>query len=475
MKITAKETKKLQSLLTVKIDRADANEKKEKHLKDVRRKAEIKGFRKGMAPMGLIEKLYGMSALQDAVNELVTDGINNYIKDNNLNLIGEPIPNEELQKPLDLEKDEEFEFVFDIATRPDVDVKFDKKDKVIRYNIKATAESLKKYKEDTLRQFGSLADAEKATEEDFMVVDFEQDGNKVEKTYVSLRTLDATSKKKFMSKKVGDTFEVDVVKSFPNETDRASLLRIKKEEFDSTKPLYNVTIKEIKTFKPAEESQDLYDRMFGKDKVKDSKGFENELKERLEADYKRDTEFRLRKDIVDFIVKKADIELPEEFLKRWLYNINEGKFTMEQIEKEFPLFLQDYRWQMIANKIFTEQKMKVEKDELLEQAKAMTASQFAMYGMTNIPEEQLNQYAQEILKNGKEINRIYEKCEEDKVLEYVKGIISIEDQEITPEELSKQMEKEATKDPKKTSKKVEKKEEESDVKKSTKKGTKKSE
>ena len=278
-----------------------------------------------------------------------------------------------------------------------------------------------------------------------------------------------------MSKKVGDTFEVDVVKSFPNETDRASLLRIKKEEFDSTKPLYNVTIKEIKTFKPAEESQDLYDRMFGKDKVKDSKGFENELKERLEADYKRDTEFRLRKDIVDFIVKKADIELPEEFLKRWLYNINEGKFTMEQIEKEFPLFLQDYRWQMIANKIFTEQKMKVEKDELLEQAKAMTASQFAMYGMTNIPEEQLNQYAQEILKNGKEINRIYEKCEEDKVLEYVKGIISIEDQEITPEELSKQMEKEATKDPKKTSKKVEKKEEESDVKKSTKKGTKKSE
>lgn len=441
MKVTVTQGKNLQSLMTVNIERSEVEAKKNEQLKDVRKKAEIKGFRKGMAPMGLIEKLYGMSAMQDSLNNLITDAINSHIKDNNLNLLGEPLPNEEKQKSIDLEKDQSFEFVYDIAFRPEINITLDKKDKVINYNIKPTADDLKKYKEDMLRQFGSLENADKAADDDFLVVDLSQGDKVIEKSYITLKTLDKDAKKLFKGKKVGDSVEVDVVKAFPNETDRASLLKIKKEEFDASNPIYKVDIKEVKTFKPAEENQDLYDRVFGKDVVKSTQQFDSELQTRLEAEYKQNSNFRLRRDLIDYMVKKAGVELPEAFLKRWLFTINQGKFTMEQIEKEFPLFVQDYTWQMVAGKIFADQKMKIDKDELLEQAKSMTMSQFAMYGMMNIPEDQLNQYAQELLKDGNQISRVYEKCEEDKVLDYVKGAITITDKDITPAELEKQMNK----------------------------------
>lgn len=441
MKVTVTQGKNLQSLMTVNIERSEVEAKKNEQLKDVRKKAEIKGFRKGMAPMGLIEKLYGMSAMQDSLNNLITDAINSHIKDNNLNLLGEPLPNEEKQKSIDLEKDQSFEFVYDIAFRPEINITLDKKDKVINYNIKPTADDLKKYKEDILRQFGSLENADKAADDDFLVVDLSQGDKVIEKSYITLKTLDKDAKKLFKGKKVGDSLEVDVVKAFPNETDRASLLKIKKEEFDASNPIYKVDIKEVKTFKPAEENQDLYDRVFGKDVIKSPQQFDSELQTRLEAEYKQNSNFRLRRDLIDYMVKKAGVELPEAFLKRWLFTINQGKFTMEQIEKEFPLFVQDYTWQMVAGKIFADQKMKIDKDELLEQAKSMTMSQFAMYGMMNIPEDQLNQYAQELLKDGNQISRVYEKCEEDKVLDYVKGVITITDKDITPAELEKQMNK----------------------------------
>lgn len=440
MKVTVKENKGLQKLMTVAIEKAEAVEKKEAQLKEIRKKAEIKGFRKGMAPIGLINRIYGESAMQEAVNNLITDGINDYIKENNITLLGEPMPSD-TQKQIDLEKDSAFEFVYDIALRPEVNVALDKKDKVVKYTIKPTAEDIKKYKDDVLKQYGTLVDVESAGEEDFLVVDLEQGEKKVEKTYITLKSVEAKAKKQFVGKKVGDSFDVDVVKTFPNEADRASLLRVKREDLGTVEPLYKLTIKEVKTFKNADENQEFYDRMFGKDKVKDSAAFEAELAKRLEEEYAQQSDFRLRRDIIDYLVKKSALELPEDFLKRWLFELNKGKFTMEQIDKEFPLFIQDYTWQMISNKIFTEQKMKIEKADLLATAKEMTASQFAMYGMANLPDAQLTEYAQKLLDEGKDVNRIYEKCEEDRVLEYVKNAITIDAKDITPAELEKQMNK----------------------------------
>jgi len=436
MKVTKKETQPLTYLVTVEIEKNEANEKKAKQLKEYRKKAEIKGFRKGMAPMGLIEKLYGPSAMNEAVNDLITEGINNHIKENNLDLIGEPLPNEELQKQIDIEKDEKFEFLYDMAVKPKVEVALDKKDKVVYYQIKVEDQAVKQYKDDMLRQFGSLEDTEKAGGEDFLVVDLEQGDKKVEKTYITLKSIDEKNKKQFVGKKVGDSFDVDVVKCFPNETDRASLLRVSKDEFDASNPVYTLTVKEVKTFTPAKIDQNLFDRAFGKDAVKDEKEFDKALEEKLKSEYKQESDWRFRRDLIDYIVKKADITLPEDFLKRWLFRVNDGKFTMEQIEKEFPLFLQDYRWQMITRKFFEDQKMKISREDLLGVAKEMTANQFAMYGIPNVPAETVNQYAEQMLNNEKELNRVYEKCEEDKVLDYVKSVITADVKDVTRDEMA---------------------------------------
>ena len=436
MKITKKETEQLTYQLTVEFEKKEVNEKKDKQLKEYRKKAEIKGFRKGMAPMGLIEKLYGPAAVNEAVNEIITDGINGYIKENDLDLIGEPIPNEELQKQMDIEKDEKFEFVYDMAVRPKVEIALDKEDKVAYYDIKVEDEDLKKYREDILRQFGSLEDTEKAGEEDFLEVNLEQGDKKVENTFITLKSVDSKNKKQFIGKKAGDSFDIDVAKCFPNETDRASLLRIKKEEFDEANPVYKLTVGKVQTFAPAKVDQTLFDRLFGKDAVKDEEGFEKALSERLKGEYKQESDWRYRRDLIDYLVKKADLPLPENFLKKWLFRVNDGKFTMEQIEKEFPLFLQDYRWQMISRKIFEEQKMKIGKEDLLQVAKDMTAHQFAMYGLGQVPQQTIDKYAEQMLNDEKQINRIYEKCEEDKVLDYVKGIVTADIKEVTREELA---------------------------------------
>ena len=437
MKVTKKETQPLTYLVTVEIEKKEANEKKEKQLKEYRKKAEIKGFRKGMAPMGLIEKLYGPSAMNEAVNDLITEGINNHIKENDLDLIGEPVPNEELQKQIDIEKDEKFEFLYDMAVRPKVEVALDKNDKVVYYNIKVEDDALAKYKEDMLRQFGSLENTEKAGEEDFLSVDLEQGDKKIEKTFITLKTIDEKNKKQFIGKKVGDSFDIDVVKCFPNETDRASLLRIGKDEFDASNPVYKLTVVEVKTFVPAKIDQNLFDRAFGKDAVKNEEEFDKALQEKLKGEYKQESDWRFRRDLIDYLVKKANITLPEEFLKKWLFRVNEGKFTMEQIEKEFPLFLQDYRWQMVSRHIFDAQKMTMAKEDLLDVAKKITKEQFAMYGMPNVPEDYLNRYAEQMLNDKKEINRIVEKCEEEKVLDYVKSVITADMKEVTREELLK--------------------------------------
>ena len=161
------------------------------------------------------------------------------------------------------------------------------------------------------------------------------------------------------------------------------------------------------------------------------------FEEKLKGEYKQESDWRFRRDVIDYLVKKADLTLPEEFLKKWLFRVNDGKFTMEQIEKEFPLFLQDYRWQMISRKIFEDQKMKIDKDDLLKVAKDMTVSQFAMYGMPNVPEDYINRYAEQMLNDQKEINRIYEKCEEEKVLDYVKGVITADVKETTRAQMAK--------------------------------------
>ena len=425
--------------LVVNIDKADAQDKKKKALNEYRRKAEIRGFRKGMAPMSLIEKMHGVQALVEAVNQMISEGINNHIAENKLNILGEPLPNEEKQKQIDWENDENYEFVFDIALSPKVEFTLDSNDKIVSYNVKVSDEAKEAYKTNMLKQFGKLENIDEVKdEESFVVADLEQGETKIEGTYVTLRQMpDQAAKDQFLGKKVGDSFEVNVNETFTNETDRAALLKVKKEELASVEPMWKVTGKEVKTFVPAEQTQEVYDRMFGEGVVTDEAGFEAKVVERIAQEYKQEADFRFVLDAREYLLNKTNIELPEEFMKKWLFTINEGKFTMEDIEKDFALFCKDFRWQMISQYIMREQKMEITREEVLEVAKQMAKYQFAMYGLNDVPQEQLDHYAESILANEKEGRRIVEKTEQDKVIGYIRSVVTLDEKEISIEDLQK--------------------------------------
>lgn len=437
MKVTQKQAEDLTLMVSLTIGNDDYAPKIKKILGDYRRNADIKGFRKGMAPMSMIEKMHGQSAMVDAVNNLISEGLNNFINDNKLNIIGEPLANETEQKPVSWKAGEDMEFIFDIALAPKVDIALSADDKIVYYEADLSKDEIAKYKSNVLRQFGQLGVAESIDqEEDFIIADLIQGENRVEGTYVALRSIeDKKIKKQFMGKRAGDEIEVDVNKTFTNEADRAALLKIKKEELSTVEPMWKIIVKEVKRFVEPEINQDLFNKMFGEGVVTNEEGLDAKIVERMKAEYAQESDYRFMLDARDYLIEKAAITVPENFLKRWLFTANEGKFSMEEIEKDFGLFLKDFRWQMIRQYFVKEQKLDVNREDLLAQAKSIAAYQFAMYGLPNVPEEQLNQYAESLLSNEKEGRRIFDKVEEDKVIGYVRSVVKLDKKIVSVEKL----------------------------------------
>ncbi len=433
MEITKNQIDDLNLELNIAIKAEDYADKKKKRISDYRKNAEIKGFRKGMVPASLIEKMYGQQALVDSVNDAISEGLNNYINENDLRLFGEPLPAEDQASHV-WEDGQDFAFKFELGLLPEVKMELSKDDEVVYYNINVTEAAKKEMKENLLKQYGSLEDGKAAKEDDFLIVDFVQgEEMSIEGTYVALRSIDEAERASFVGLKAGDSIEVDVNKAFTNETDRASMLKVKKEELASLNPIFRMTVKNVKTFVSATESQETYNKIFGEAVVNNAEEFSAKIEERLKAEYAQESEFRFSKDAKDYLVKKAAIALPEKFMKRYIFVANEGKFTMEDIDKEFPLFLEDYRWQMVKNVIAGKYAVKVEEADLLASAKAFAAYQFAMYGMNNVPEEQLEAYAKNILAQEKEGRRVYEQVEEQKVLNAARAEISLKNKKISVE------------------------------------------
>ncbi|MDD4058473.1 MAG: trigger factor [Bacteroidales bacterium] len=437
MKVTQKQADDLTLMVTLTIGNEDYAPKVKKILSDYRKSADIKGFRKGMAPISFIEKMHGQSAMVDAVNNLISEGLNNYISENKLNIIGEPLANETEQKPVNWNKGEDMEFIFDIALAPKVDIPLSAEDKIIYYEAELAKEEIAKYKSNVLRQFGQLGVVDSiGEEEDFIIADLIQGETRVEGTYVALRSIeDKKIKKQFIGKKAGDEFEVDVNKAFVNEADRAALLKVTKEELASVEPMWKIVVKEVKRFIEPEINQELFNKMFGEGVVTTVEEFESKIVERMRAEYAQESDYRFMLDARDYLIEKAAIAVPENFLKRWLFTANEGKFTMEDIEKDFNLFLKDFRWQMIRQYFVKEQKLETKREELVAQAKNIAAYQFAMYGLPNVPEEQLNQYADSLLSNEKEGRRIFDKVEEDKVIGYVRSVVKLDKKSVSVDKL----------------------------------------
>ncbi len=433
MNIVKNQIDELNIQLTVTVAHDDYAEAEKKELQRCKRTAEFKGFRKGMVPMSLIQKVYGERVLGEVVNKVLSDAINNFVKENNIKMVGEALPSED-QPEIEWKSGNDFTFKFDIATTSEVNFELSKDDKVKVYEIKVSAEAKKEMKDNLLRQFGSLTDAEQAGEDDFVIVDFAQEGKTVEGSYVGVKNVEGEAKSKFLGAKVGDQFDVNVNEAFTNESDRAYMLKVKKEELASLAPEFHVTVKEVKTFAPAEENQETYDKIFGENQVHNAEDFDKAVTARLEENYKQESDYKLSKDLREYLVKKADIKLPEEFLKRWLFNINDGKFSKEEIEKEAPAFFEDFRWQMVRGYIMQKFDLKIEEKDVHEAAQAYVAYQYASYGMGNVPEAILKDSVARVLQDENTSRRIVENVEATKVIEAVKGAVTLKSEKVSVED-----------------------------------------
>ena len=432
MEVTKNQIDDLNIELTIALKAEDYAEQEKKRLSAYRRNADFKGFRKGMVPATLVKKIYGEQALYEAINGVISEQLDKFIKDNSLHILGEPIASES-QKEQEWKDGNDFEFKFDLGLSPAIDMDVTKEDKIPHYKIEVTDKAKAAMKDSILRQYGQLEEGEAAGEEDYVVVDFKQGEKTVEGVYVAVSKVEGDARKNFLGAKVDDKFDVNVNEAFSNETDRASMLKMKKEELAALDPVWNVTIVNVKTFVPATECQETYDKVFGKDAVKTTEEFDARIAGRLESNYKQEADYRLSQDLRKYLVDKAKVNVPEAFLKRWLYENNKEKFSKEDIEKEFDGFLGDFRWQLVRGSLMKKFELKVEDKDMLEAAKAYAAYQYAMYGMGNVPEELLTDAAAQMLKDERQMRNIEENVENEKVIAAVKEKITLQNKKISEE------------------------------------------
>ncbi len=450
MNISQENIDKLNAVLNVKVEQVDYEERVNDVLKDYRRKARVDGFRPGKVPMGIIRKMYFTPVLVDEVNKLVSESLFNHLKDNDVKILGEPLPHKDEDQRVDFEKDTEFEFKFDLGLAPALDMEVTPKDKVPYYKIKVDKKQKDEHKDSLIQRYGEFKSVEKAGNDELIKgllvkVDKEgaevENGIRVENVSMSLEMMkDEDQKILFSGTKRGDEVVFDVKKAFPNDAELASLLRVDKEEIPLLEGTFKCVIDEVMKFEKAEPGQELFDKIYGEGEVKSDEEFMQRVSDEIAQNYKQESEYRFMVDSREAMIKKAKIDLPVEFLKRWIVETNE-KITDEQIQEDFEKYEDDFRWQLIKEHLLKQQEIKVTEEEALEVAKGMALNQYMQYGIANVPEDYLENYAKEMMSKPEESRKFYEQKAEEKLIAYIKSIVKVDEKEVSSEKFRKLYEK----------------------------------
>ena len=430
MNITKKQADALNCQVTIDIAADDYAEALKKRLNEYRRRADIKGFRKGMAPMSLIQRMYGDQCLYESVNHLVGEQLDNFIRDEKLRIVGEPLPSED-QPQIEWKAGNDFTFKFDMAQTPEINFEVGEGDKIPYYEINVTEEAKKAMKNQMLQQYGSLQEGKAAGENDYIIADIANDSHSVEGVYVSIANVAEIARPLFVGKKAGEKITVNVNEAFENETDRASMLKVDKAKLADLDPMFTFTVVNVKTFKAAENNQETWNLMFGEGNVTSEEQFMEKVVERIKANHTQEANYRFGSDVRKYFVEKANIELPEEFLKRWLVYANDGKYSREDVEKEFPAFVEDFKWQLTRGYLMEKLGLKVEAKDIQEAAESYVAYQYAMYGMGNVPADMIKSSAKNVLEDENQRRRLEEQVEDNKTISAIREKVSLQTKKIS--------------------------------------------
>ena len=436
MHIVKEEREQNTLLIKVTVGEADYGEAVEKALRDYKRKANIPGFRPGMVPMGIVRKMYGKGMVAEHSYRTASNAVFEYLPKEHIDYVGDIIPSEE-QGAFDFDNNTEFEFIFEAGVAPQVQVELSQKDKLVYNTIKIDKTMHEGYRSNFLRRFGRLVDVGKVASDEALTVTLDNGDMQVQEAYVGLISMSDEERKAFKGKKVGDKMQVNINDLYKSASQRAAILKVKEPELESIKPEFELTIDRIRKFADPELNEEFFKMAFPEGHVADEKAMDALLDERLAAELRRESDYLFTMQVRDFLLKKADLQMPAEFLKRWLYVINEGKFSKEDIEKDFDAFLKMFTWNYLQKHYIAEEKLSVSADEALAEAKAATAAQFAQYGMTATPDEMLEGYAKQMLGDKEQAQRIYEKLYETKVVEAVKAKIKVTEKAVSSEDFAK--------------------------------------
>ena len=443
MNIIKENLDELNAILKIEISKPDYEEKVETVLKDYRKKANLKGFRPGMTPMGLIKKMYGKAVKIEEINKLVSESIHKYITDEKIDILGDPMPKIDENETFDFDNAEDFSFTFELGLAPVFEIKLSKKNKLNFYEITIDEEMRNGYISNYARRFGDLHKAEAIEEKDVIKGKIEAlddagtpiaEGLATESTSISVELIkDDEIKQMFIDKSINDTIDFDLRKAFPNDNEIAGILMKKKEEVETVNGIFRFMVNEISRFKPAEVGKELFDKIYGEGAVATEDEFMQKIEEEIAANLKNESEYKLSLDAKNIVIEKTTFDLPEEFLKRWLLRINE-KATPEQIDSEFENFKNDLKWQLIKNKVARDNKVEITEEDMMSEAGKAARHQLYKYGLYNVTDEQISEFAKETLKREDDFKRIADKVLDDKAIEIIKNLVKIDNKSVTAEE-----------------------------------------
>ena len=450
MKISFECADKINGLLTLTVEPADYQDAVEKTLKNYRKKAQVPGFRPGMVPMGMIKKQYGTAVKVEEVNKLLSSKLYEYIQENNIKMLGEPLPNQEKQIPQDFEKDAELTFVFDIAVAPEFKAELTGRDKIDYYTIKVDDKMIEDQVQMYASQGGEFVKAEVFSGNDTITGDLREldaDGNTKEggitteggmimPAYIKVDD----QRKLFDGAKPGDIITINPKKAYPdNDAEVAALLKVEKDQVKDLTSDFSYQITEIRHFQPAEVNQALFDRVFGEGVVKDDKAFREKIAETIAPQLQQNSDYKFLLDVRKHMEKKVGkLEFPEALLKRVMLQNNQDKGA-DYVEKNFEGSIKELGWHMIKEQLVAANEIKVEEADLKAVAKEAIRAQFAQYGMSNVPDDVLENYAAEQLKKRENIDNFVDRAVDVKLTEALKKVVKLNEKEVTLADFNKLM------------------------------------
>ena len=449
MKVSFENPDKINGLLTITVEEADYKNEVDQTLKDYRKKANVPGFRPGQVPMGMIKRQYGGAGKMDAINKIVGEQINKYITDNKINMLGQPLASE-AQQPQDLEKEGPYTFIFDIAVAPEFEIELTSKDKIDYYDINVDDALIDRQVEMFASRLGKNVDVEEYADGDVIKGDLreldkkgntKEDGLTVEAAMVMPEYIKAAAQKKlFKGAKVGDIITFNPRKAYKDsDAEMAALLKIEKDKLAEHEGDFSYQITNIQRFENHAIDQELFDQTFGKDQVKDEKAFRAKIAEGLKGQLEMDSDYKFLQDVRKYAEEKVgQLTYPDALLKRMMKENNKEK-DQEFIDKNYDASIKELTWSLIRNRLSEKAQVKVNDEDVRNAARETARVQFAQYGMNNVPDEYVNNYADELLKKQESVQQFVDRAIDLKLIEAFKKTVKLNKKSISLDDFNKMM------------------------------------